>query len=114
MPVDDKLLLLVMYLVMGLLLIGLSIPLMQNRIKPNGLYGFRIPKTMNNPEIWYAVNHHYSYRLLWAGASCVLAALILYAVPNLSLDAYALSVLGVFAIVFLAGLVQSIRFMNTF
>jgi len=110
---DDKTLLLVIYLIMGVLLIGLSIPLMRNKIKPNGLYGFRVAKTMNNPDIWYAVNHHVSYRLFWSGAACVAASILFYLVPGLSIDVYALSVLGVFMIVFLVGLVQSIRYMNT-
>ena len=110
---DDKHLLLVIYLIMGVLLIGLSIPLMQNKIKPNGLYGFRVAKTMDDPEIWYAVNQHYSYRLFWSGVTCVAASIMLYLIPGLSMDGYALSVLGVFLIVFLVGLVQSIRYMNT-
>jgi len=110
--VEEKTLLLVIYLIMGVLLIGLSIPLMRNNIKPNGWYGFRVAKTMNDPDIWYAVNHHYSYRLFWSGAACIVASLLLYLVPGLSIDAYALSVLGVFAIVFLAGLAQSIRYLK--
>ena len=110
---DDKQLLLVIYLIMGLLLIGLSIPLMLNKIKPNGLYGFRVAKTMNNPDIWYAVNHHFSYRLFWSGATCVVASIALYLVPGLSIDGYALIVLGGFAIVFLVGLIQSIRYLQT-
>ena len=108
---DDKQLLLILYLSFGILLTGLAIPLMKNKIKPNGLYGFRVAKTMENPEIWYAVNHHYSYRLFWSGITCILSAIVLYAIPGLSLDVYALGVLAVFMIVFLAGLWQSVRFM---
>ena len=110
---DDKQLLLVIYLIMGMFLIGLSIPLMKNKIKPNGLYGFRVAKTLDNPEIWYAANHHYSYRLFWSGVTCVAASIIFYLVPGMTIDGYALSVFGVFVIVFVIGLVQSIRFMNT-
>ena len=109
----DKLLLLVMYLVFGALLVGLSIPLMQDKVKPNGWYGFRVAKTMNDPDTWYAVNHHFSYRLFWSGVSLLAAASLLYLFPDLNLDAYALIVLGVFAVVFLAGLWQSIRFLNS-
>ena len=110
---SDKLLLMVMYLFFGVLLIGLSIPLMRNKIKPNGLYGFRIPKTMDDPDTWYAVNHHYSFRLFWLGVATVLSSMILYVIPSLTVDAYALSVLAVFALVFLIGLLQTIRYMKT-
>jgi uncharacterized membrane protein len=110
---DEKMLLLGMYLVFGALLIGLSFPLMLNKIKPNGLYGFRIPKTLNDPDTWYAVNHHFSFRLFWLGVACVLTSLILYGIPGLSVDAYALSVLGVFALGFLIGILQTVRYMRT-
>jgi uncharacterized membrane protein YedE/YeeE len=102
-----------MYITIGILLVGLSIPLMQDKIRPNGLYGFRVAKTMNNPDIWYAVNRHFSYRLLWSGIACLASGIILYFVPGLSLDAYALGVLAIFAGVFLIGLLQSIHYMNS-
>lgn len=33
----------------GLLLIALSIPLIRRRVRPNWIYGFRVPRTVNNP-----------------------------------------------------------------
>ena len=43
-------------LVVGLLIVGLSIPLIRRRVKPNRLYGFRTPKTMSSEQIWYEAN----------------------------------------------------------
>jgi hypothetical protein len=35
----------------SLLMIGLAIPLIRGWIRPNHWYGFRIPLTLNNPDI---------------------------------------------------------------
>lgn len=109
---EDKTILLVLYLLAGVLLVLLSIPLHRQRITPNGLYGFRVKKTMENPEIWYAVNKHFSIRLFWTGISTILAAVILYFIPSLSLDAYALSCLAIFILVFGVGIAQSVIYMQ--
>jgi hypothetical protein len=98
----------------GLLLSALSIPLILRKIKPNGLYGFRVKATLEAPTLWYAVNAYSDWRLLAAGLCIILAAVGLYLVPGLSLDGYALACLGVFAVVFWVGLVQSIRYMRRF
>lgn len=79
----------------GTVLASLSVPLMLGRIPPNGLYGFRVPRTLNSPEIWYPANR-YSGRLgLALGVTLVVAALALYAVPGISVDAFAWSNLAV-------------------
>jgi hypothetical protein len=49
-------LLIALFACTSLLLIVLAIPMIRERVKPNGWYGFRIPLTMNDPEIWYPVN----------------------------------------------------------
>ncbi len=58
---------LVLYVVGGLLLTGLSIPLILEKVKPNGLYGFRVQQTLDDPKVWYAVNKYSGKRLLAAG-----------------------------------------------
>ena len=50
--------LLILYVGSGLLLIILAVPLIQRRVPPNIWYGFRLPQTLNDPEIWYAVNEY--------------------------------------------------------
>ena len=44
-------LLLPLFAGLSLLLIGLAVPLIRGRVKPNAWYGFRIPLTLDNPEI---------------------------------------------------------------
>jgi uncharacterized membrane protein len=104
---------LILYVVIGLLMVVLAVPLIKRKVKPNGLYGFRVPQTLSDPEVWYAVNAHFGRRLLVAGVATVLAALLLYRVPGLDVDSYAWALLAVFALFFGVGLVQSWLYMNT-
>ena len=110
---NEKLVILILYVAGGLLLALLSLPLHRDKIHPNAWYGFRVPKTLNNPEVWYAANRYTAKRLLVAGISMVLSAVFLYLfLPGLSVDAYALAGLAVFVLVFGAGLVQSILYLR--
>ncbi|MCS6842812.1 MAG: SdpI family protein [Caldilineales bacterium] len=101
----------VFYVVAGLGLVLLALPLIKRKAKPNVLYGFRVPQTLNNPALWYEVNAYFGRWLLASGAATVLAAVALYP-AKLSVDAYAWAVLVAFAVVFVPGLVLSWRHMN--
>ena len=57
-----------LFSLVGILFVGLSIPLIRNRVPPNRFYGFRTPKTLSDPKIWYEVNHISGNDLLVAGA----------------------------------------------
>ncbi len=74
---------LLLYVAIGLLLVVVCLPLIKRKIKPNGLYGFRVPQTLNDPDVWYAVNAHFGRRLLVTGIATTLAALLFYRVPGL-------------------------------
>jgi hypothetical protein len=104
-------LLLILFLICGLVLIGLAIPLLFNKIPPNPFYGFRIGPAFDSPEIWYAVNHYAARWLIGSGLSLILSAGALYFVPGISLDFYSLSCLVVFGVVFGYGMVKSYRYM---
>ena len=55
----------------AVLLIAVSIPLIQRRVKMNNFYGVRIPKAFESEENWYKINEYGGWQLvLW---SCVLA-----------------------------------------
>lgn len=102
-----------LFVVSGLLLSGISIPMILKKIKPNGLYGFRVKKTLENPDIWYAVNSYSGKWLLATGLLVTAAAVGLIFLPALSVDVYALSVLAVFVIPFAVGLAASVRYLNS-
>jgi hypothetical protein len=96
----------------GLLLAGLSIPLILNLIPPNGLYGFRVRKTMEHPEIWYPVNKYGGWRLLVAGLVEAAAAVGIAFIPGITLDVYAYAVLFVWVVAFAIAIVSTVRYMN--
>jgi hypothetical protein len=97
----------------GLLLIALSIPLILGKIPPNGLYGFRVKKTMENPDIWYPVNKYSGKWLLAVGSVMVLAASVLFFVPAISIDGYSYANLAVWAIMFSMALFSSIHYLKS-
>ena len=103
---------LILYVVVGLLSAVIAVPLIKGKVKPNGLYGFRVPQTLNDPVVWYAVNAHFGWRLLVAGIATTLAALLFYPLPGLDVDSYAWALLAVFVLFFGVGVVQSWRYMN--
>lgn len=106
--------LLILYCLGGLFLSAVSLPLLAGKIKPNGLYGFRVSQTLENPQLWYAVNRHFARRLLVVGLLEAAAAAGLYFWPGISLDAYALACLGVFLVVFGIAVAQSWRYMQSY
>ena len=47
----------ILFAVTGLVLIGISIPLIMRKVPPNSFYGCRTRKTLSDPKIWYEANH---------------------------------------------------------
>ena len=66
----------------GVLFVGLSIPLIRNRVPPNRYYGFRTTKTLSDPKIWYEVNHISGKDLFLAGALITLSSVTLLAIAQ--------------------------------
>ena len=99
----------------GLFLIGLAIPMMLRRVKPNRWYGFRTPKTLSDDAIWYASNAYGGKLLLIFGIVHTIASLVLYLVPALhtNLDAYASVVLAIFLTGFTIVIIKSFQYLRT-
>jgi hypothetical protein len=104
--------LMTLFLVTGTILAGLSIPLITGIVPPNDWYGFRMRKTITNPEIWYPVNKRSGIWLLATSVCIILAAICLAFIPNITLDVYSLSVTGILVITFTITMVDTIRYMN--
>ncbi len=102
-----------LYLIGGIVLALISLPLIAEKIKPNPFYGFRIPATMDNPNLWYAVNKFFGKRLLAVAIADIAASVGFYFWPNISVDVYALSALGVFVIAFGVAMFQSWKYIKT-
>ncbi len=105
--------LLALYTFSGLLLAGLSVPLILQKVPPNGLYGFRIPATINNPDLWYKVNAYAGRRFLVVGLGTAVGAIILYFTSPPNVDIYALSCLGLFLAFFLWGIITSFLYLRS-
>jgi hypothetical protein len=105
--------LLALYAFSGLLLAGLSVPLILGKIPPNGLYGFRIPATVENSQLWYKVNTYSGKRLLVVGLGTAVGSIILYYTANSSVDVYALSCLGLFLALFLWAIITSYLYLKS-
>jgi hypothetical protein len=105
--------LLALYVFSGLLLAALSVPLIKHKIPPNGLYGFRVPSTLENPDLWYKVNAYAGWRLLVVGLGTSIGSSILYFIYPFSLDAYAYSCLGWFLALFLWAIISSFLYLKS-
>jgi uncharacterized membrane protein len=104
--------LMALFIFSGVLLTVLSIPLILRKIKPNPFYGFRTPFTLSNETYWYEVNAYGGKWLFGAGIVIAIAAVILAAIPNVSLDFYAIACTLVMGIAMLVGLIMSVMYMR--
>jgi uncharacterized membrane protein len=73
-----------LFTVVGLLFVGLAIPLIKRRIKPNGLYGLRIPATFADEWVWYEANARTGRDMLSIGLIQIAAALLFLPLPDLA------------------------------
>ncbi len=105
--------LLIVFVGLGFMSILISLPLIDEKIKPNLFYGFRVRATLEDPKVWYAANKYFAQRLLLAGIVEIFAAIALFAIPNISIEGYVIGVLGVFVIAFTIGMIQSFNYLKS-
>ena len=67
----------ILFAAVGLLFIGLAVPLIKRRIPPNHLYGFRVAATLASEEVWYAANEYAGRQLRLLGVIILAAITIL-------------------------------------
>lgn len=75
--IDDVQLVGLVIALAGLVVIGISIPLIFRRIPMNRFYGMRIPKSFVSDANWYATNVYGGRVLVIAGAIISLVGLII-------------------------------------
>lgn len=105
--------LMTLYVVAGAFLAVLAVPFLFDKVPPNPFYGFRLGQTLDDPDLWYATNRHFAKRLVVIGLATAATAAGLWFVPGISLDAYALGCLAVFAVVFGVGMAQTVAYMRS-
>ena len=99
-----------LFILIGLLMVGLAIPLTRGSIPPNNWYGFRTERTLADPDIWYAVNAWAGRRLLGIGIALTVLGLLSLVLAESALSAYflALTAAMVAAVVWL--LIAGVRY----
>jgi uncharacterized membrane protein len=75
---DDATIVMIVFLIAGVAEILQGIPLFLEKIKPNWLFGFRLPSTVKNKELWYKVNRYMGRGLIYAGIILVIGTLFVF------------------------------------
>ena len=98
----------VAYFILGLLFIGLGLPLVRRRIPRNRWYGFRVRKTLASDAVWYRANEVAGRDMVVAGAIVAIVALASMGLAD-SVDpaTLALANVVVFAVAMIAATVHS-------
>jgi len=51
----------------GLVTIAVCVPLLRGKIRRNGVYGIRIPKSFESDEVWFQINRYGAKQMMiWA------------------------------------------------
>ncbi len=79
----------IMQISTGLLLIGLSIPLILEKIGPNIWYGFRVRRTLEDPVVWYKANAYAGKALIGPAIAMIAFSTIFFLVPVFDPPTYA-------------------------
>jgi len=58
----------------GAIFVAIALPLILRWVPPNQFYGFRTPKTLSDPAIWYSINRSMGIDLAIAGVVIAIAA----------------------------------------
>lgn len=67
-----------LFSLVGVLYIGLGIPLLRGRVPPNSWYGCRTRKTLSDENVWYAVNRVTGRDIIIAGIMLIGSSLVIF------------------------------------
>ncbi|MCD4818910.1 MAG: SdpI family protein [Candidatus Cloacimonetes bacterium] len=65
----------------GIILICLSIPLAQRKIKMNRFYGFRNAKSFSSEENWYKINNYGAKQLIIWSIPLIFSGIVCFFIP---------------------------------
>lgn len=110
----DYLWIYLLFALFGVLVTILGIPMKLRKIKPNGLYGFRTKKTLENETVWYKANEYSGGLMIVTGIVITVASIILYFLTKpMNLNTVALLLLSVSVVPIVVMIILSIRKLNT-
>ena len=71
------------HILIGILMIGLSIPMLKGKIKMNHGYGFRFRKSFESDKNWYKINKYGAKRLIiWSAILTAIGITTLFLPPS--------------------------------
>ena len=99
--------------ILPLITILVSIPMALGKVKPNRFYGFRTPKTLSSPAVWYPANRACGQYMIIASAVSLVFNLS-YWLPHrdLPIPALVLPMAAATVIPMLVSVVASMRFLK--
>jgi hypothetical protein len=83
---QEQIRVIIILMVLGLSLIGISIPLLYGKIGPNWFYGFKTRKTLSDREIWYKANKYMAKDFIKLGSMIALYNLVFLILFILQID----------------------------
>jgi len=102
-----------MNVIIGIVLAIVSLPMIANKIKPNPLYGYRVKRTLENPQIWYQVNHYAGKQLFAAGVLIFLFSIGTVILPGMNLQIYSLIATAVNLSLVIIAVIRSTNYLNS-
>lgn len=104
-----------MYLAEGLLLMLVARPMIKRRVKPNPFYGFRTPKTLSSPDIWYPANEFSGRRLFATGLTVTVSSLLLAPLTlfgDRGTGIYTIAMVVIMLVSLFSGVIASFRYLK--
>jgi uncharacterized membrane protein len=98
LAVAVRIMFLCIYVLLGLLFAAVGRPLMRRKIGPNSAYGYRVGKTLNDPNVWYDANEYCGRCFFWYGVTIALSGLVLFFIPAVDGLAYMVTLPVVLAV----------------
>ncbi len=89
---------LLLFVVVGLLVAGLALPLQRRRVKPNALYGLRVHATYADESVWYDANAATGRDMVGVGLLTSALSIVLVFVPGVDEELHAFIMAGVLVV----------------
>lgn len=100
------------FLFVGLLFVGISLPLIRRRVPPNRTYGLRVPATLADDWVWYEANARSGRDFFALGIAIMVVAVVLPFAVRMREPAYTLAMAGLLLTGTLAICVRGWRMAN--
>lgn len=100
------------YVAIGLLVIGLSVPLLRGKVGMNRWYGVRLPKSYTSEANWLAMNRYGARQMLWFAGALILIGVVAILLPPRPGSLWFVGLLAAPALLTVPMLVLLLRFAN--